>query len=82
MERFAGLNIRGLSPMKAFVGILLWEYFCGALASSVYYLIIAKYSQENFRNTLKNCKSLARQIFPCLQYIFKLYLYSSYGMYP
>ena len=49
MERFAGLNIHGFSPMK-----FSWEYFCGTLASSVYYyLTITKYSQENFRGTAK-----------------------------
>ena len=44
--------------MKFFMGI-----FCGALASSAYYLTIAKYSRENFRSTLKNhknCESLAQ----------------------
>ena len=39
-----------------------WEYFCGALASSVYYLTIAKYSWENFRGALKNCKKLAQSL--------------------
>ena len=32
VERFAGLNIRGFSPIK-----FLRKYFCGALATSVYY---------------------------------------------
>ena len=40
------------------------EYFHGALASSIYYLTIAKYSRENFHSTLENRKSLAQQIFP------------------
>ena len=40
------------------------EYFHGALASSVYYLTIAKYSWENFHSTLENHESLAQQIFP------------------
>ena len=60
-ERFAGLNIRGFSLMKFFTGI-----FHGALVSSVYYLTITKYSQENFHGTLKNHEnheSLAQQIF-------------------
>ena len=60
--RFAGLNIHSFTPMK-FSG----EYFCSALASSVYYLTIAQYSWENFRGTLKNCEnggSLAQWIFP------------------
>ena len=46
VERFTGLNIHGFSPMRS-----LWEYFCGALASSVYYSTIAK---ENFHSTLTN----------------------------
>ena len=42
VERFAGLNIHSFSPIINF----LREYFCGALASSVYYyLTITKYSQ-------------------------------------
>ena len=51
--------------MKFFVGILFI-----ALASSVYYLTIAKYSWKIFRGTLKsreNHKSLTQQIFPDLQ---------------
>ena len=35
-ERFAGLGIRGFGPLK-----LSREYFCGALAISVYFLTIA-----------------------------------------
>ena len=54
-ERFAGLSIRDFSPMR-----FSREYFHGALASSVYYLTKAKYSQENFRGILKNCGSLAQ----------------------
>ena len=49
VERFAGLYIYGFSSMK-----FSWKYFCGALASSIYYLTRAKYSWENFRSTLKN----------------------------
>ena len=41
-ERFAGLNIHSFSPMKFFTGIL---EFVATLASSVYYLTIAKYSR-------------------------------------
>ena len=63
MERFAGLNIHGFSPMK-----FLRKYFCGALATSVHYLPIAKNSRENFRSKLKNRKSLAQRLFPHLQY--------------
>ena len=62
VERFTGLNICGFSPMKFFVEILR-----GALATSVYYLPVAKISQKNFRGKLKNCKSLAQQIFPHLR---------------
>ena len=65
VERFAGLNIHSFGPIKFFTEIL-----CGALASSVYYLTIAKYSQENFCGTLKIHKkreSLAQWIFPRLQ---------------
>ena len=57
--------------MKFFVGSFSWEYFCSALASSVYYSTIAKYSQENFRGTLKNSEnhdSSDQQIFQCSQY--------------
>ena len=68
VERFAGLKICGFSPMKIF-----WqEYFCGALASGVYYLTIAQYSQENSHGTLtnrENCKNLAQRVFPHLQYV-------------
>ena len=48
------------------------EYFCSTLASSVYYLTIAKYIQENFCSTLKshkNCESLAQRIFLHLRYL-------------
>ena len=45
--------------MKFFIEILLQ-----CIATSVYYLPIAKNSQENFRGTLKNHKNLAQQIFP------------------
>ena len=51
VERFAGLNIRGFSPIK-----LLRKYFCDALATNVYYLPIAKNSRKNFRGTLKTAK--------------------------
>ena len=44
----------------------LQEYFHSALASSVYYLTISKYSWENFHSTLKNCERLAQRIFPLL----------------
>ena len=67
VERFAGLNICGFSPMK-----FLQKYFHGALVTSVYCLPIAKNSRGNFHGTLKNCKnckSLAQQIFPHLRYI-------------
>ena len=66
VETFAGLNIHSFSPMK-----FSREYFCGALASSVYYSTIAKYSQKNFRGTFKNHenhKRLAQQIFPYIWY--------------
>ena len=53
MERFTGLNIRSFSPVK-----FSRKYFCDALASSVYYLTIAKYSQENFHSTLKTAKTV------------------------
>ena len=66
VEKFAGLNIRGFSPMKA-----LQKYFCGILPTSVYCIPIAKNSLENFHGTLKNRKNhdcLAQRIFPRLQY--------------
>ena len=62
-ERFTRLNICGFNLMKFSL-----EYFCGALASDVYYSTIAKYSQENFHSTLKNRKCLAQWIFPHLWY--------------
>ena len=49
----------------------LQEYFRSALASSVHYLTIAKYSRENFHDILKNhekSESLAQLIFPRLRY--------------
>ena len=52
-----------------------WEYFCGALASGIYYLTIAKYSQQHFLGTLKyheNQESLAQWIFNCLWYTAEL----------
>ena len=61
-KRVAGLNIHGFSPLK-----FSWKSFCDALASSAYYLTIAKYTQEPFCNAVKNhknCKSLAQQIVP------------------
>ena len=39
-----------------------YEVFHGALASSVYYLTIAKHSCKNFHATLKNHESLAQWI--------------------
>ena len=62
VERFAWLNIR---PVK-----FLRDYFRGALVSSAYYLTIAKFSQENLRDALKNRENLAHQIFPRLRYNF------------
>ena len=65
MERFAGLNIRGFSPMK-----FSRKYFRGALATSVPYLPKAKNSMENFHGKVKNREnreSLAQRIFPHLQ---------------
>ena len=59
VERFAGLNI---GPMKFFVRILSRSF-----GQRVYYLAIAKYSQENFCGMLKNRESLAQSIFQCLQ---------------
>ena len=47
-----------------------YEVFCGALATSVDYLPIAKNSQENFHSKFKNHKSLIQRIFPCLRYDF------------
>ena len=42
MERFAGLNIRGFSPVKFFAEI---DYLRGSLATGVYYLPMAKNSR-------------------------------------
>ena len=42
------------------------KYFHGALASSVYCLTVAKYSQENLHSTFKNCENhenLAQRVF-------------------
>ena len=47
----------------------LWKYFHGALATSVYYLPIAKNLWENFHSKLENYESLAQRIFPRLQYM-------------
>ena len=66
VEKFAGLNIRGFSPMK-----VLQKYFCGILPTIVYFIPIAKNSLENFHSTLKNRKNrecLAQRIFPRLRY--------------
>ena len=52
MERVAGLNIRGFSPMK-----FSRKYFRGALATSVHYLPIAKSSWENFYGKHKTAKT-------------------------
>ena len=46
-------------PYEFFTGILL-----RCLGQQCYYLTIAKYSQENFCSTLKNCESSAQRIFP------------------
>ena len=75
-ERFTGPNIHGFSPIDFFMEIL-----CDALASSVYYFTIAKYSQKKFRGTLnyKYCKGLAQWIFPRLQYITYLPFNNSYS---
>ena len=62
VKRFAGLNIRDFSPMK-----FLQKYFRGTLATSVYYLPIAKNSREKFGGTLKNRESLAQRIVPHLR---------------
>ena len=60
VERFTGLNIHSFSFSQ--------KYFRSALATSVYYLRIAKNSWENIRSTLKNRESLAQRIFPHLWY--------------
>ena len=48
------------------------EVFVGTLSQCLgqqyYYLTTAKYSQENFWDTLGNCESLAQQNFPHLLY--------------
>ena len=67
MERLTGVNIYGFNRMK-----FSQEYFCCVLASSAYYLTIAKYLWENFCSTLKNHEnheSLAQRVFPHLQYV-------------
>ena len=61
VERFAGLNVHGFSPMKVFVAILL-----RCLGQQcVYYLTIVKYSWEQV--LLKTVKVLAQRIFPRLR---------------
>ena len=78
MERFTGFNIHSFNPMK-----FLQEYFCGALASSAYYLTIAKYSWVNFHGTLTNCEnneSLAQQIFPRWRFIALCFYISDFGL--
>ena len=67
MARLTGLNIYDFNPMK-----FSQEYFCCVLASSVYYLTIAKYLRQTFRSTLKNHKNherLAQWVFPLLRYV-------------
>ena len=70
VERVTGLNIHGFSPMRFFAEILSQ---CIALATSVYYLPIAKNSQENFCSNLNNRENhecLVQQIFPHLRYVY------------
>ena len=64
VERFAGLNICGFSPIK-----FSRKYFRGALATSVHYLPIAKNSQENFRGKLKNRESFLFTVYAQLRYV-------------
>ena len=51
-ERFTGLNIRSFGLMK-----FSRKHFCGALASGVFYLKIAKYSWKTFTVLLKTAKT-------------------------
>ena len=53
MERFAGLNIHGFSPIKVFTEILLC---CVGQKCSLFSVIKERclYSQENFHGTLEN----------------------------
>ena len=53
-ERFAGLNIRGFSPMKFFTEIILQ-----CIGHQCLLFTLAKNAPENFRSTLKNRESLA-----------------------
>ena len=65
VEGFAGLNIRGFSPIKFFVEVPSW------CIGHQYSLLTYKNSRENFRVELKNCEnheSLVQRIFPCLWY--------------
>ena len=65
---------RGKFHWAKHVGLQPYETFCRNTfavpwpCSSVYCLTIAKCSRENFHGTLKNRKSLAQQIFPCLRH--------------
>ena len=73
VQRFPWLNIRSFSPMKFFAGILLQS-----LASSVYCLITAKHSLENFHGTLKMRKP--RMFTPANLSIFIVYSYIAIAM--
>ena len=65
-KRFAGLNIRGISPIKFFTWIFSRCLGQGCWLFNYTY-IIAKCSRENFRGILKNRESLAQWIFPRLR---------------
>lgn len=63
VERFTGLKHFRFQHHEVFVGIL-----SQCLGQQYYYLTTAKYSQENFWDTLGNCESLTQQNFLCLLY--------------
>ena len=56
MERFAGLNILGLGPIKVFAEMLS---LCLGQACSLFSIIKQRclYSQKNFHGTLENCEN-------------------------
>ena len=77
MERFAGLSIHSFNPIGVFTEIL--SHCLGQKCSLIKERCL--YSQENFSSTLENhenTESLAKRIFPRLQY----YKHNMLSMHP
>ena len=71
VERFVVLKIQ-FQPYKFF----LWKYFTSALASSVYYLTIAKYLRKSFAVLLKQQKFSTANLYLFIVYYIKMPSYS------